>query len=123
MTGSKMRLDGRKANQLRNIKITPNFTAYAEGAVLVESGQTRVICTATVEPGVPQFLKGTGKGWVTAEYGMLPRSTHTRVRRDKAATGGRTQEIQRLVGRSLRAVCDLKTLGERQVVVDCDVMQ
>jgi ribonuclease PH len=118
-----MRLDGRKANQLRNIKITPNFTAYAEGAVLVESGQTRVICTASVEPGVPQFLKNTGKGWVTAEYGMLPRSTHTRMRRDKAASSGRTQEIQRLIGRSLRAVTNLHALGERQIVVDCDVIQ
>src|SRR5579863_8492340 len=118
-----MRLENRKPDSLRNIRITPNFTEYAEGSCMVEFGKTRVVCTATVEPGVPQFLKGTGKGWVTAEYGMLPRSTHTRVRRDKAATGGRTQEIQRLVGRSLRAVCDLKTLGERQVVVDCDVMQ
>ena len=118
-----MRIDGRSPNQLRPIKITPGFTAYAEGAVLVESGQTRVICTASVEPGVPQFLKGTGKGWVTAEYGMLPRSTHTRMRRDKAASSGRTQEIQRLIGRSLRSITNLQALGERQIVVDCDVIQ
>ena len=118
-----MRIDNRENNQLRNVKITPNFTAYAEGSVLVEFGQTKVICTATVEPGVPSFLKGTGKGWVTAEYGMLPRSTHTRMRRDKAASSGRTQEIQRLIGRSLRAVSNLHALGERQIAVDCDVIQ
>src|ERR1700677_4334061 len=117
-----MRIDSRTPESLRAIKITPQFTEYAEGSCLVEYGKTRVACTATVEPGVPQFLKGTGKGWVTAEYGMLPRSTHTRVRRDKAANSGRTQEIQRLIGRSLRAITDLKTLGERQVVVDCDVI-
>lgn len=118
-----MRLDGRKTSTLREVKITPHFIPYAEGSVLVEFGQTKVACSATVEPGVPQFLKGTGKGWVTAEYGMLPRSTHTRVRRDKAAGSGRTQEIQRLIGRSLRAVTDLKALGERQIIVDCDVIQ
>jgi len=118
-----MRIDNRAANDLRSVKITPNYTAYAEGSVLVEFGNTKVICTASVEPGVPQFLKGTGKGWVTAEYGMLPRSTHTRIKRDKAANSGRTQEIQRLIGRSLRAVTDMKILGERQVVVDCDVIQ
>jgi ribonuclease PH len=118
-----MRIDNRSVDALRSIKITPNYTAYAEGSVLVEFGNTKVICTATVEPGVPQFLKGTGKGWVTAEYGMLPRSTHTRMRRDKAASSGRTQEIQRLIGRSLRAVTEMKILGERQVVVDCDVIQ
>ena len=118
-----MRIDQRRADSLRNIRITPNFTEYAEGSCLVEFGRTRVACTASIEQGVPQFLKGTGKGWVTAEYGMLPRSTHTRVRRDKAASGGRTHEIQRLVGRSLRAVCDLRALGERQVIVDCDVLQ
>jgi ribonuclease PH len=117
------RLDGRSVDTLRPVRITPNFTAYAEGSVLVEFGNTKVICTATVEPSVPPFLKGSGKGWVTAEYGMLPRSTHTRVRRDKAASSGRTQEIQRLIGRSLRAVTDLKVLGEKQVVVDCDVIQ
>ena len=99
-----MRLENRNHDALRSIKITPNYTAYAEGSVLVEFGNTKVICTASVEPTVPQFLKNTGKGWVTAEYGMLQRSTHTRVRRDKAANSGRTQEIQRLIGRSLRAV-------------------
>jgi len=118
-----MRIDNRPADVLRSVKITPNYTAYAEGSVLVEFGNTKVICTASIESGVPQFLKGTGKGWVTAEYGMLPRSTHTRIRRDKAASSGRTQEIQRLIGRSLRAVTDMKLLGERQVVVDCDVIQ
>jgi len=118
-----MRLNNRRPDGLREIRITPQFTEYAEGSCLVEFGRTRVACTATVEPGVPQFLKGTGKGWVTAEYGMLPRSTHTRVRRDKAAAGGRTHEIQRLVGRSLRAVTDFKALGEKQVIVDCDVLQ
>src|SRR5580698_4215752 len=107
-----MRIDHRSASSLREIRITPGFTAYAEGSVLVEFGKTRVICTATVEPGVPPFLKGTGKGWVTAEYGMLPRSTHTRMRRDKAANSGRTQEIQRLGGRSLRAVTNMSILGE-----------
>lgn len=117
------RLDKRTPAQLRNIKITPNYTLYAEGSVLVEFGNTKVICTATVEPGVPQFLKGTGKGWVTAEYGMLPRSTHTRVKRDKAGASGRTQEIQRLIGRSLRAITDLSALGEKQIMVDCDVIQ
>ncbi len=118
-----MRIDNRPVDVLRSVKITPNYTAYAEGSVLVEFGNTKVICTATIESGVPQFLKGTGKGWVTAEYGMLPRSTHTRMRRDKAASSGRTQEIQRLIGRSLRAVTDMKLLGERQIVVDCDVIQ
>ncbi|MCC6277051.1 MAG: ribonuclease PH [Oligoflexia bacterium] len=118
-----MRLDQRSLDALRAIKITPNYTAYAEGSCLVEFGKTKVICTASIEPGVPQWLKGTGKGWVTAEYGMLPRSTHTRMKRDKAASSGRTQEIQRLIGRSLRAVTDLAILGERQVVVDCDVIQ
>jgi ribonuclease PH len=118
-----MRLENSSADSLRSVRITPNYTAYAEGSVLVEFGNTKVICTASVEQGVPPFLKGTGKGWVTAEYGMLPRSTHTRMRRDKAANSGRTQEIQRLIGRSLRAVTDMKVLGERQVVVDCDVIQ
>ncbi len=113
----------RSLDSLRKIKITPGFTAYAEGSVLVEFGRTQVICTASIEPGVPSFLKNTGKGWVTAEYGMLPRSTHTRMRRDKAANSGRTQEIQRLIGRSLRAVTNMEVLGERQVVVDCDVIQ
>ena len=117
------RFDGRGFEDLRKVLITPHYNPYAEGSVLVEFGKTRVICTASTEPGVPQFLKGTGKGWVTAEYGMLPRSTHTRMRRDKAATSGRTQEIQRLIGRSLRAITDMNALGERQIVVDCDVIQ
>ncbi|MBK9294969.1 MAG: ribonuclease PH [Oligoflexia bacterium] len=117
------RQDKRATTHLRNIKISPNFTLYAEGSVLVEFGNTKVICTASVEPQVPQFLKGTGKGWVTAEYSMLPRSTHTRVKREKAAASGRTQEIQRLIGRSLRAVTDLGALGEKQVIIDCDVIQ
>ncbi len=117
------RTNNRAPNELRTIKITPRYTAFAEGSVLVEFGRTQVICTASVESGVPQFLKGTGKGWVTAEYGMLPRSTHTRMRRDKAASSGRTQEIQRLIGRSLRTITDLQALGEKQITVDCDVIQ
>lgn len=118
-----MRIDGRRRDQLREIKITPNYTLYAEGSVLVETGNTKVICTASIEPGVPKWLHGTGKGWVTAEYGMLPRSTAGRIRRDKVATGGRTQEIARLIGRSLRSIVNLQALGERQITVDCDVIQ
>jgi len=118
-----MRPDNRHSKDLRPIKITPNAVAYAEGSVLVEFGNTRVICTASVEEDIPRFLIGTGKGWVTAEYGMLPRSTHTRMRREKIASGGRTQEISRLIGRSLRAVTDLTLLGEKQITVDCDVIQ
>jgi ribonuclease PH len=118
-----MRIDGRSLDQLREIKITPGFTNYAEGSVLVEFGQTRVLCTATVEPTIPKWLQGSGKGWVTAEYGMLPRSTHNRINREKAANSGRTMEISRLIARSLRAVTDLKALGERSIVVDCDVLQ
>jgi ribonuclease PH len=119
------RPSGRAADQLRTLKITRHFTLHAEGSVLVEFGNTKVLCTASVEEGVPGFLKGKGQGWVTAEYGMLPRSTHTRSARE-AARGkqtGRTQEIQRLIGRSLRAVTDLQALGERQVTLDCDVIQ
>jgi ribonuclease PH len=119
------RLSGRAADQLRTLKITRRYTLHAEGSVLVEFGNTKVLCTASVEEGVPGFLKGKGQGWVTAEYGMLPRSTHTRSARE-AARGkqtGRTQEIQRLIGRSLRAVTDLTALGERQVTLDCDVIQ
>jgi ribonuclease PH len=119
------RTSGRAADQLRTLKITRHFTLHAEGSVLVEFGNTKVLCTASVEEGVPGFLKGKGQGWVTAEYGMLPRSTHTRSARE-AARGkqtGRTQEIQRLIGRSLRAVTDLAALGERQVTLDCDVIQ
>lgn len=120
-----MRPSNRTANQLRDIKITPHFTHHAEGSVLIECGHTRVLCTASVENGVPGHKKGSGEGWVTAEYGMLPRSTHTRSRREAASgkQSGRTQEIQRLIGRSLRAVVDLKKLGERQIVLDCDVLQ
>ncbi len=120
-----MRPSNRLANQLRPIKITPHFTLHAEGSVLVECGNTRVLCNASVENGVPGHKKGSGEGWVTAEYGMLPRSTHTRSRREAASgkQSGRTQEIQRLIGRSLRAVVDLKKLGERQITLDCDVLQ
>lgn len=115
------RPDGRKANQLRKIKVTKHFTKYAEGECLIEFGDTRVLCSASVEDGVPPFLKGSGSGWVTAEYGMLPRSCSTRVKRNN--TSGRTQEIQRLVGRSLRVVTDLPQLGERTIKIDCDVLQ
>jgi ribonuclease PH len=117
--------DGRAFNQLRPVKITPGYLTYAEGSVLIEIGRTRVICAATIEDRVPPFLKGTGRGWVTAEYSMLPRSTLTRTQRDSAQgrVNGRSQEIQRLIGRSLRAVTDLGALGERNIVVDCDVLQ
>ncbi|MFT3735672.1 MAG: ribonuclease PH [Rhodocyclaceae bacterium] len=119
------RPSGRSANQLREVRITRNYTRHAEGSVLVEFGDTKVLCTASVEESVPSFLRGKGEGWVTAEYGMLPRSTHTRMAREaaKGKQSGRTQEIQRLIGRSLRAVVDLKALGERQITVDCDVIQ
>lgn len=117
------RADGRKPDQLRKIKITKNFVKHAEGSCLIECGLTRVICTASVEESVPPFLKGKGTGWVTAEYGMLPRSTDTRMKREKTLTSGRTLEIQRLIGRSLRGVTDLKQLGERSVKIDCDVIQ
>ncbi len=117
------RTDGRNPDQLRKIKIIKNFVKHAEGSCLIECGLTRVICTASVEENVPPFLKGKGTGWVTAEYGMLPRSTDTRMRREKILTSGRTLEIQRLIGRSLRGVVDLKQLGERTVKIDCDVIQ
>lgn len=117
-----MRADGRLFDQLRQIKITPHVSEYAEGSCIVEFGKTKVLCTATYEPKAPQWLMGTGSGWVTAEYGMLPRSTHTRIKREKSMTGGRTQEISRLIGRSLRAAVDLKLLGEKQIIVDCDVL-
>ena len=120
-----MRNDGRHADQLRTIKITPDFISQAEGSVLIELGKTRVICTATVDDGVPNFLKGSGKGWVTSEYGMLPRATEERTPRE-AARGkqtGRTLEIQRLIGRSLRAITDQEALGERTVFLDCDVIE
>jgi len=119
------RSSGRRPEQLREVLIQRNFTRHAEGSVLVAFGDTRVICTASVEEGVPAFLRGRGRGWVTAEYGMLPRSTHTRTDREAARgkQSGRTQEIQRLIGRSLRAVTDLASLGERTVRLDCDVIQ
>src|SRR6201988_2768336 len=119
------RNDGRSAAQLRPTTITPGFLAHAEGSVLIEVGRTRVICTASVEDRVPPFLRNTGKGWVTAEYGMLPRATNTRTQRESSAgkVGGRTQEIQRLIGRSLRSVTNLPALGERTLWIDCDVIQ
>ena len=121
----KGRPSGRAPDELRPVRITRRFTRHAEGSVLVEFGDTRVLCTASVEEGVPAFLRNTGRGWVTAEYGMLPRSTHTRSKREAASgkQGGRTLEIQRLIGRALRAVVDLKALGERTVTIDCDVLQ
>lgn len=119
------RVDGRKPGQLRPVRITKNYIKHAEGSVLIEAGDTRVICTATIEDKVPPFLKGGGKGWVTAEYGMLPRATGTRNPREAARgkIGGRTHEIQRLIGRSLRSVIDLAAIGERTVLLDCDVIQ
>lgn len=117
-----MRTDGRNPNDLRKITITPNVSEYAEGSAIVEFGRTKVLCTASYEALPPQWLKGSGQGWVTAEYGMLPRSTHQRMKRDKAANSGRTQEIARLIGRSLRAAVDLKKFGEHQIMVDCDVL-
>ena len=120
-----MRSDKRPADQLRTITITPHYLEHAEGSVFIEAGRTRVICTASVEDRVPPFLRNSGKGWVTAEYGMLPRATSTRTQREASAgkVGGRTQEIQRLIGRSLRAVTKLPALGERTIWVDCDVIQ
>ena len=120
-----MRPSGRTASQIRPVTITRNYTCHAEGSVLVEFGNTKVLCTATVEEGVPRFMKGQGKGWVTAEYSMLPRATHTRSQREAARgkQGGRTLEIQRLIARSLRAAPDLKLLGENTITLDCDVIQ
>src|SRR5579883_385899 len=119
------RPSGRAADELRPVRFTRGFTQHAEGSVLVEFGDTRVLCTASVEEGVPPFLRGKGQGWVTAEYGMLPRATHTRSPREAARgkQSGRTQEIQRLIGRSLRAALDLKALGPRTITIDCDVLQ
>jgi ribonuclease PH len=119
------RRNGRAANKLRTVRFTRHFTRHAEGSVLIEFGDTRVLCTASIEDGVPGFLRGKGQGWITAEYGMLPRATHTRSAREAARgkQSGRTQEIQRLIGRSLRAVVDLAALGERTVTLDCDVLQ
>ena len=120
-----MRSDNRPANQLRETTITPDYLMHAEGSVLISAGNTKVICTASVEDRVPGFLRNTGKGWVTAEYGMLPRATSTRMQREASSgkVGGRTQEIQRLIGRSLRSVTNLPALGERTVWIDCDVIQ
>ena len=120
-----MRPDGRACDQLRPVKLTPDFIPVADGSVLIEIGQTRVICTATIDDGVPSFVKGTGKGWVTAEYGMLPRATEQRTPREstRGRQSGRTLEISRLIGRSLRAVTDQQKLGERTVWMDCDVIQ
>jgi ribonuclease PH len=119
------RPSGRAADELRAVRFTRQFTKHAEGSVLVEFGSTRVLCTASVEEGVPGFLRGKGQGWVTAEYGMLPRATHTRSPREaaKGKQSGRTQEIQRLIGRSLRAVTNLAAIGERTITIDCDVLQ
>jgi len=117
------RLDNRTVDQLRNTKITPNISPYAEGSALIEVGGTKVICTASVEDRVPMFMRNKGIGWVTAEYAMLPRATNTRTQRETQRPSGRTQEIQRLIGRSLRAVVDTSLLGERQVMLDCDVIQ
>ncbi|WP_417657487.1 ribonuclease PH [Pseudidiomarina aestuarii] len=120
-----MRPSGRTSQQIRPVTITRNYTRHAEGSVLIEFGDTKVLCTASVDKSVPRFLKGKGQGWVTAEYGMLPRSTHTRMNREAAhgKQGGRTVEIQRLIGRSLRACVDLSALGENTITIDCDVLQ
>jgi ribonuclease PH len=120
-----MRPSGRRPDEIRYVRFTPHFTRHAEGSVLAEFGDTRVLCTASIEPKVPQFLKGRQQGWVTAEYGMLPRATHTRTQREAARgkQGGRTLEIQRLIGRSLRAVVDRAALGENTITIDCDVLQ
>ncbi|ACM21364.1 ribonuclease PH [Geotalea daltonii FRC-32] len=120
-----MRFDGRGEGSLREVRITRNYIKHAEGSVLVEFGDTKVICTASVESSVPPFLRGKGTGWVTAEYSMLPRATHSRSPREaaKGKVGGRTHEIQRLIGRSLRAVVDMSLLGERSIIIDCDVIQ
>ncbi len=120
---SYIRLDNRTVDQIRNTKITANISPYAEGSALIEVGGTKVICTASVEERVPPFLRNKGTGWVTAEYAMLPRATNTRTQRETLRPSGRTQEIQRLIGRSLRAVIDTKLLGERQIFIDCDVIQ
>jgi len=120
-----MRPSGRKPDELRPVRITRGYTRHAEGSVLIEAGDTRVLCTASIDEKVPPFLKGQGKGWLTAEYGMLPRSTNTRMQREAASgkQSGRTQEIQRLIGRSLRSVADLSLFGERTIQIDCDVLQ
>lgn len=120
-----MRFNNRAFNELRPVKISRNYTKHAEGSVLIEFGDTKVLCNASIINGVPKFLRDSGKGWLTAEYGMIPRSTHTRMDREAARgkQGGRTQEIQRLIGRSLRSVVDLETIGENTILIDCDVIQ
>lgn len=118
-----MRIDGRKTDEMRVVRLTPGYVDYPEGSVLIEFGRTRVLCNATIENFVPGWRAGSGAGWVTAEYAMLPRSTHSRTRRETSGLRGRTQEISRLIGRSLRAVVDLTKLGERTIVLDCDVLQ
>ena len=118
-----MRTDGRTHDQMRTVEILPHFTKYAEGSCLIKMGETHVLCTASIDSSVPKWMQGSPEGWVSAEYGMLPRSTHTRIRRDKALTGGRSQEISRLIGRALRASIDLKKIPELQIMVDCDVLQ
>tara|TARA_B100001123_G_scaffold418943_1_gene523526 strand:+ start:7536 stop:8258 length:723 start_codon:yes stop_codon:yes gene_type:complete len=119
-----IRNDGRKPNQHRNTRITPGFMPNAEGSALIEIGDTKVICTASIETSVPRWMKGTGEGWLTAEYSMLPRSSEERIRRDRSGKiNGRSQEIQRLIGRSLRAAIDTRKLGEKTIIVDCDVLQ
>ena len=120
-----MRSDNRAPNQLRDTTLTPDYLPHAEGSVFIEAGRTKVICTASLEDRVPPFLRNTGKGWVTAEYGMLPRATNTRMTREASTgrVGGRTQEIQRLIGRSLRSVMNMQGLGERTIWIDCDVIQ
>ncbi|MEX0800220.1 MAG: ribonuclease PH [Dehalococcoidia bacterium] len=118
-----IRKDGRRPDELRPVTIQPGYLQYAEGSAHIKVGDTAVLCAVSVEDGVPQFARGTGSGWITAEYGMLPRSTHTRIGRERSRTGGRTSEIQRLIGRSLRSVCRLDMLGERTFIIDCDVIQ
>jgi ribonuclease PH len=117
-----MRIDGRKNNEHRKVVITPNVSEFAEGSALIEFGKTKVLCTASLDEMPPKWLNGTGKGWVTAEYGMLPRSTHTRIKREKAMNAGRTQEISRLISRCLRAGVDLRGMPDKQIIVDCDVI-
>src|SRR5712692_3428571 len=118
-----IRTDGRRSNQIRPVKISPGYLAHAEGSALIEMGGTTVLCAVTVEDRIPRFAMGTGSGWITAEYGMLPRSTHTRTPRERSAGSGRTAEIQRLIGRSLRSVAKLDLIGERTFTVDCDVIK
>ncbi|MEZ5347252.1 MAG: ribonuclease PH [Pyrinomonadaceae bacterium] len=117
------RIDNRQFDEIRKTKITPNISPYAEGSALIEVGGTKVLCMATIEEKIPHWMRNQGNGWVTAEYAMLPRATHTRIKRERPNPSGRTMEIQRLIGRSLRAVVDLKKLGERQIFLDCDVIQ